>query len=89
MTRNKPYAEHWLAVSLPGSYWKTKSPVLPHKRSFHNSVIELEGWGMGLAGTGTFYQIQNVPCSSLLSPIFELTWRLTSESGLPVAREMI
>lgn len=42
MTRSKPYAEHWLVVRLPGSYWKTKSPVLPHRK-----VSVTQSWNSG------------------------------------------
>lgn len=46
MTRNEPYAEHWLIVRLPGSYWKTKSLVLPHRKvSITQSLNSGEGVG--------------------------------------------
>lgn len=46
MTRNKPYAEHWLIVRLPGSYWKTKSLVLPHRKVSITQSLNL-GEGVG------------------------------------------
>ena len=62
-----------------------KVPSFTTQESFHNSVIELGGWGWLEQGLFTRYRMFHV----LLSPISELTWHLTSESDLPVAREII
>lgn len=62
-----------------------KVPSFTTQESFHNSVIELGGWGWLEQRLFTRYRMFH----ALLSPISELTWRLTSESDLPVAREII
>lgn len=65
MTRNKPYAEHWLIVRLPGPYWKTKSPVLPHKKVSTAQSLNL---GDGVGWSRDF--LPDTKCSMLFFAVF-------------------
>lgn len=65
MTRNKPYAEHWLTVRLPGPYWKTKSPLLPHKKV---SITQSLNLGDGVGWSRDF--LPDTECSVLFFAVF-------------------
>lgn len=85
MTRNKPYAEHWLIVRLPGSYWKTKSLVLPHRKVSITQSLDL---GEGAGWSRDF--LPDTECSMLFAAsYFWVNLMFDLRVDLPVAREII